>query len=355
MIDIDDSDEVIERHLVVFAAGVHVADIALDLLALLIFLFAGGWDYVGVSVAIFVWTALLSGCYVCYGTGDWGISAWITNVTQMSLLREAWRSWNGEEKPELFYTLRLLQAVLQSAPQGVLQLSAALLGVLPFPVAALSFALSTASVALGLTMWEQKVSNCAAGGVYPGMLFCFRFTEMVSRASTIALVAVATPHGFSVVLVADFVAMLLLLSMQQAVSAAYRVFVALPLVFVSIEPLIWPRPSHAVPKEHYYVLRVCEFLALWGGLVSWGNDSLLLYRSTANLSLISTVCLYILLPCVWRLARERELGAMAQAEQADSEEEAEALSPHRDPLDRHAVPHADSDEDEERELTERLL
>ena len=32
-----------------------------------------------------------------------------------------------------------------------------------------------------------------------------------------------------------------------------------------------------------------------------------------------------------------------------------ALSPHRDPLDRHAVPHADSDEDEERELTERLL
>jgi hypothetical protein len=160
-------------------------------------------------------------------------------------------------------------------------------------------------------------------------------------------------------LVADFVAMLLLLSMQQAVSAAYRVFVALPLVFVSIEPLIWPRPSHAIPKEHYYTLRVVEFLALWGGLVSWGDDSLVMYRSTAHLSLASTVCLYILLPCVWRMARERELGAMAQADQADSDEEAEALSPHhRDPLERHAVPHDDEfdeDEDEERELTERLL
>jgi hypothetical protein len=57
------------------------------------------------------------------------------------------------------------------------------------------------------------------------------------------------------------------------------------------------------------------------------------------------------------MARERELGAMAQADQADSEEEAEALSPNRydDPLERHAVPHGDSDEDEDRELTERLL
>merc|ERR1719191_150345 len=163
--DLDENDDQFERYLVVFAAGVHVADLAFDILALLIFIFAGGLDYVGVSIAIFVWTALLSGCYVCYGTGDWGISAWITNVTQMSLLREAWRSWTQEEKPELFYTLRLLQAVLQSAPQGVLQLSAALLGVLPLPIAALSFALSTASVALGLSMWEQKVSNCAAGSV----------------------------------------------------------------------------------------------------------------------------------------------------------------------------------------------
>ena len=51
--------------------GVHVADIALDLLALLIFLFAGGWDYVGVSVAIFVtaeikqaflWVWIRTGC-----------------------------------------------------------------------------------------------------------------------------------------------------------------------------------------------------------------------------------------------------------------------------------------------------
>merc|ERR1719487_2431753 len=133
-------------------------------------------------------------------------------------------------------------------------------------------------------MWEQKVSNCGAGGVYPGMLFAFRFTEMVSRASTIALVAVATPHGFSIVLVADYVSMLVLLSIQQAVSAAYRVFVALPLVFVSIEPLVWPRPSHAIPKEHYYTLRVMEFCVLWSVLVGMTGASLEEYRSTVHLS-----------------------------------------------------------------------
>lgn len=344
-------DDWAERYIVVFAAGVHMADLAFDALAFLVILFAAGWDFAGLSLAIFAWTGLLSGCYVCYGTGDWGLSAWLANVAQLSLLREAQRSWNQEEKPELFFTLRLLQAVLQSAPQGVLQLYACLMGVLPTSLAVVSVLLSTLSVALGLSMWEQKVSNGTSEGTYPLMLLLFRLTEMVSRASTIALVAVVAPHGFSMVLVGDYLSMIVLLSVQQAVSAAYRVFVALPLVFVSIEPLIWPRASHAIPKEHYYTLRVLEFLVIWTALISDSNEQLTAYRGTAHLSLISTVLLYLLLPCVWRLAREREMSTITQVE--DSDDDAEAGGRPMDVLERHAVPHGD-DSDEE-QMSERLL
>ena len=42
--------------------------------------------------------------------------------------------------------------------------------------------------------------------------------------------------------------------LETRIGTRYRVFVALPLVFVSIEPLIWPRPSHAVPKVFYSLL-----------------------------------------------------------------------------------------------------
>jgi hypothetical protein len=349
-----------ERLLVVLAAGVHIADLAFDVLALLVLMACDSWDFVGCSLAVFLWTGLLSGCYVCYGTGDWSLKAWTVNLAQVSIVREAYSTWTREERPELFYTLRLLQAVLQSAPQGVLQLYAALVAALPLWIAVPSILLSTVSVALGLAMWEQKVSNGASarGWLYPGLLLCFRFTEMVSRASTIALFAAAAgSRGLRLVLLADYVAMIALLSVQQAVSAAYRVFVALPLVFVSIEPLVWPRPSHAIPKEHYYTLRVMEFCVLWSVLVGMTGASLEEYRSTVHLSLCSTVLLYFLLPCVWRLAREREGSA---TDNLESDEELEDCT-QDDPevaasrgLERHAIAH-DSDDEEEGYLSERLL
>lgn len=184
----------------------------------------------------------------------------------------------------------------------------------------------------------------------------FRLTEMISRASTIALfAAVVGQSGLQLVLLGDYVSMLVLLTVQQAVSAAYRVFVALPLVFVSIEPLIWPRPSHAIPKEHYYTLRVVEFCMLWGCLVGTSGLALEQHRSTVHLSLGSTVLLYLLLPCVWRLARDRE-GAVAEQGSDEDIDDCDDLAPDvvaARGLERHAVDH-DSDEDE-RYLSERLL
>lgn len=52
-------------------------------------------------------------------------------------------------------------------------------------------------------------------------------------------------------------------------------FVALPLVLVSLEPLVWRREDHAVPKapqkplkeasqkDSYYLVRVAEFVLMW--------------------------------------------------------------------------------------------
>lgn len=310
-----DEDGDLERHFVVAAAALHCADVLLDFAVLGDFLFNEHLWFVTAVGGVFVWTGLLSGIYVCHGTGDWSLQAWIGHVSQAHVVLEAVRGWRGE-RPELFYTLRLLQAILQSAPMAVLQTYALLLGHVHTGLGTLSVLTSLVSVPVALAMWEHKVVG--GGRLYPCLLGAFRLAEVVSRVTTVALFAACAEHGLEVLLAGDYAALVLLLSRQKSVGSAYRVFVAVPLVFVSIEPLVWAKASHAVPKEQYYSLRVAEFLLLFSWLVlTASHEVLYLHRQVAHLALGATVVQYLLLPLVWRMARMQEVGEVACEEEDD--------------------------------------
>merc|ERR1719379_3093945 len=91
-----------------------------------------------------------------------------------------------------------------------------------------------------------------------------RAFEIASRALTLALFANLThPYGIWWALALDYGAMVLLIVKHQSVQFTYGLFLAVPLVYVSLEPLVWRREDHAVPKDYYYTLRMCEFLVMW--------------------------------------------------------------------------------------------
>merc|ERR1719252_368625 len=127
--------------------------------------------------------------------------------------------------------------------------------------------LSFLSVALGLAMWEQKV-QFNASSTYIGMVALLRGLEISSRSLTLALFATLThPFGFWWALLLDYSIMLFLIARHRSVQLAYGLFVALPLVFVSLEPMVWRREDHAVPKDAYYAVRVAEFIVMWAFIV----------------------------------------------------------------------------------------
>merc|ERR1712137_977717 len=115
-------------------------------------------------------------------------------------------------------------------------------------------------------------------------------------------------------LLIDYGVMVGLIVGHQSVQFTYGLFVALPLVLVSLEPLVWRWEDHAVPKDSYYLVRILEFVLMWGLIVyrqdvsqapEEGADAVPV--SCKVLSLVSTLGLYLVLPCVWRIARRHEL------------------------------------------------
>eukprot|EP00397_Hematodinium_sp_SG-2012_P018207 GEMP01018643.1.p1 GENE.GEMP01018643.1~~GEMP01018643.1.p1 ORF type:complete len:372 (+),score=82.92 GEMP01018643.1:199-1314(+) len=272
-------------------------------------------------VAIVGWSTLVSSCYVAFGQvpGNEQVNTFLCSIGQIQIVREARKAIRVYGESDYFHTLRLLQGILQSAPMSLVTIYLVLLADvhvirLTPNVESLLLASATTSVlslASGLALWEQKVCRTALGDPYILMLLGFRLAEIMSRVLTLALFGLRLSCGMMVtVVLLDFMCMLLLISRQGAVQLMYGIFVAIPLVFVSMEPTVWKREDHAVPKEIYYPVRAVEFIVMWYCIsfgINWNVATSPLVQHCLGLALLSTFILYLALPIVWKMARRREI------------------------------------------------
>jgi len=326
-----------ERNLVIFALVVHVLDITLDLLVLLLFVVEAHMGFAIGSCCVIIWAWLVSSLYISFGGGQGppqidGIDsprgtgffsrgkAFCCSFAQVQIFAEAHRCIFQHGDTDYFHTLRLMEAILESAPNSVVQLYALVswVGTANLSASAqlllrTSVTVSFISVGLGLAMWEQKV-QFRTSGLYIASVALMRGFEIASRALTLALFSSLThPEGFWWALVADYGAMIVLIVKHQSVQFTYGLFLAVPLVFVSLEPLVWRRDDHAVPKDYYYTLRIFEFVVMWIFIIykqgsAASNDIMTNEWATCQvLALTSTLGLYLILPCIYRVARQHEL------------------------------------------------
>jgi len=326
-----------ERNLVICALIVHVLDITLDLLVLLLFVIEAHTGFAIGSCCVIIWAWLVSSLYISFGGGQGppqidGIDsprgngicsrskAFCCSFAQVQIFAEAHRCLFQHGDTDYFHTLRLMEAILESAPNSVVQLYALVSWVGTANLSAsgdlllrTSVTVSFISVGLGLAMWEQKV-QFRTSGLYIASVALMRGFEIASRSLTLALFSSLThPEGFWWALVADYGAMILLIVKHQSVQFTYGLFLAVPLVFVSLEPLVWRRDDHAVPKDYYYTLRIFEFVLMWIYIIykqgSAESDDVMTneWAACQVLALISTLGLYLILPCIYRVARQHEL------------------------------------------------
>mmetsp|Transcript_23383 Transcript_23383/g.66156 ORF Transcript_23383/g.66156 Transcript_23383/m.66156 type:complete len:391 (-) Transcript_23383:46-1218(-) len=321
-----------ERNLVVAALVVHVVDVGLDLLVVLLFLAHMQWGFFFGTAGVILWAWLVSSLYISFGGGspapgdidDGGVAdrlpQFFLNFVQVQIFAEAYRCVFHNGDTDYFHTLRLMEAILESAPNSLVQLYALIVwagtGDAPEgagPLLRLSVFASFVSVGLGLAMWEQKV-QFRTSSMYVAAVAVMRAFEIASRALTLAIFAGLThPYGFWWALLIDYGVMLFLIVRHQSVQFTYGLFVALPLVLVSLEPLVWRREDHAVPKDSYYMVRILEFVLMWVLIIHKQDtvdakvDSRAVWLGCEALALISTLGLYVTLPFVWRIARRHEL------------------------------------------------
>lgn len=320
-----------ERNLVLVALVVHVVDVGLDLLVVLLFLTHMQWGFFFCSVAVILWAWLVSSLYISFGGGgpapgdidDSGMAErlpqFFLNFAQVQIFAEAYRCIFRNGDTDYFHTLRLMEAILESAPSSLVKLYALIIwagaGAAPAgaaPLLRLSVLASFVSVGLGLAMWEQKVQFRTSAG-YVVVVAVMRGFEIASRALTLAVFSGLThPHGFWLAIVTDYGIMLCLIVRHKSVQLMYGLFVALPLVLVSLEPLVWRREDHAVPKDAYYTVRILEFVAMWIYIIHRQDvidvlDAGSVWLGCESLALLCTLGLYVTLPFVWRVARQHEL------------------------------------------------
>lgn len=319
-----------EKNLVTLSLVVHIIDVGLDLLVALLFLAHYQWGFFLGSTGVITWAWLVSSLYISFGggrplrgdidDGDPGdhIPAMFPNFVQVQIFAEAFRCVFRNGDTDYFHTLRLMEAILESAPNALVQLYALLEWVgadhAPDgagPLLRFSIFASFVSVGLGLAMWEQKV-QFRTSAAYVAAVAVMRSLEIASRSITLAIFAALThPYGFWWALLIDYGVMLFLIARHQSVQFTYGLFVALPLVLVSLEPLVWRREDHAVPKDSYYMVRILEFLVMWI-LILRQQDALSRSESSVwmrceVLAILSTIGLYVTLPFIWCVARKHEL------------------------------------------------
>jgi len=321
-----------ERNLVFTALILHVVDVGLDLLVAIMFLTYLQWGFFFGSAGVFFWAWLISSLYISFGGSspapgdiDYGgvtdrLPQFFLNFAHIQIFVEAYRCIFQNGDTDYFHTLRLMEAILESAPNALLQLYALVIwaGTLEAPDTAgpllrASVLASFLSVGLGLAMWEQKV-QFRTSSMYVAAVAVMRAFEIASRSLTLALFAGLThPYGFWWALLIDYGLMLFLIVRHQSVQFTYGLFVAVPLVLVSLEPLVWRREDHAVPKDSYYTVRIFEFVCMWILIVNQQDagdrvmTSSQIWVHSEVLAFISTLGLYLTLPCIWRVARRHEL------------------------------------------------
>eukprot|EP00812_Abedinium_dasypus_P011888 NODE_542_length_1490_cov_329.349826.p1 GENE.NODE_542_length_1490_cov_329.349826~~NODE_542_length_1490_cov_329.349826.p1 ORF type:complete len:415 (+),score=121.86 NODE_542_length_1490_cov_329.349826:3-1247(+) len=342
-----------EGRAVLAALIVHILDVSLDLLVVLLFLSQHEWGFLMCGAAVIFWSSLVSTLYSAFGSGQGPLladcrdgysqasqlscAAVFSQLMQPKVCIEAYHCLLHEGNTDFFYTLRLMEAVLEAAPSTVVQLCALVMwNAAPSGAGTLmcsSVVVSLLSVSLSLAMWEKKVL-LSKNSVYICMVVVMRGLEIASRSTTLALFAALTlPYGIWWVLGLDYTLMVFLIMRHQSVQLSYGLFVALPLVLVSLEPFVWRREDHAVPKKPYYAVRFVEFALMWMAILNrkaelapqfFSNPT---WHSCEVLAIVSTVGLYFLLPFVWRVARMNEFcqsveswGEHGQVEKAGQDE-----------------------------------
>jgi len=320
-----------EKSVVVSALIVHVADVGLDILVILLFFTSAQWGFLLGSAGVVLGAWVVSGLYVSFGssgnaagaasdTGRDRAQRFLLNFTQVQIFAEAYRCIFQGGETDYFHTLRLLEALLEAAPNALVQLYALALwaGTSSAPAIALpllraSVLASFLSVGLGLAMWEQKVQFRASCAYIMGVALLRGF-EVASRTITLALFSgIMHPYGLIWVVAIDYAIMVVIVARHRSVHLTYGFFVAIPLVLVSLEPFVWRRQDHAVPKDSYYGVRVLESIVMWVFIMKEQStidsqvDSYPLWIMGEVLALTATLGLYCLLPFVWRAARRQEL------------------------------------------------
>jgi len=317
-----------ERNIVMTSLAVHMVDVGLDLLVVLLFFQSGQWGFFLASTAVILWSWVISSLYIAFGganqsSGDIDdgpddhMPPFLQSFVQVQIFTEAFRCIVHGGDTDYFYTLRLMEAVLESAPSSLCKLYALITwaGCPDAPLFVdtllrISIMASVLSVGIGLAMWEQKV-QFRSSWTYITSVSLFRAFEIASRSLTLAIFAGLThPYGLWWALLGDYVLMLILIMKHQSVDLRYGFCVAVPLVLVSLEPLVWRREDHAVPKDSYYMVRIMEAVFMWIIIfhlqeVVDGADSDL-YLGAEALALLATLGLYTTLPFVWCTARRNE-------------------------------------------------
>jgi len=329
-----------ERGLVVVALVIHVVDVFLDLLIAVLFLACSEMGlFLGTTCVIF-WAWLISSLYIACRGGQAQIhgngidsdddgnsdgmpnraSRFFLNFVQVQIFVEAYRCIWQHADTDYFHTLRLMEAILESAPNSLVQLYALVIWAseddtpeVAGTLLRLSVFTSFISAGLGLAMWEQR-AQFRTTPLYIASVALMRAFEVASRNLTLALFGGATyPDGFWWALLADYLVMVVLVKKHQSVQLTYGIFVAFPLVLVSLEPLVWRREDHAVPKDMYYTVRILEFVPMWVVILfhnetsSYSDSKYSVVWGCEVLAVLAAIGLYMIFPYVWRAARRHEL------------------------------------------------
>merc|ERR1712003_451200 len=131
-----------ERKLVTVAFLVHVGDVGLDISVCAVFFTQAKWGFFIASAGVITWAWLVSSCYISFGgsnsaqidAGDFDIEDTVSHgrrfphflldFAQVQVFREAYKCICRNGDTEYFYTLRLMEAILESAPNSLVQLYA---------------------------------------------------------------------------------------------------------------------------------------------------------------------------------------------------------------------------------------
>lgn len=333
-----------ERRLVVTSLAIHVTDVVLDVLVLFLLATAGFSDFALGSGMLVLWAWLASSLYISCtsstnpmddvgdGAGDTGIGrrlrqavAFACNLTQVQIFVEAYRCLFRRGDGDYFHTLRLMEAILEAAPNSLVHVfvlaywpERAQLQPYALYLMRMSIAVAFTSVSISFAMFEQKVQQRTTGS-YVVCCALMRFFEIASRTTTLALFATMNyPNGIWCMLVVDYLIMVGLTLRHKSVRNNYSLFLSLPLVLISYEPVVWRREDHVVPKDWYYLVRAVEFVFMWIFVLrqqaSLDESSPFVkiieapsWLGIALTSAFSSIGLVVMFPFVNRIARRHEL------------------------------------------------